>query len=121
MPIQTERWFRLDPVGLAVKQRIVPGINGILTTDLAAAIPHQWRRVGVADADAATLQSLQANEGQSSVVTTQDTLRYGSYDMWLVRTNFPNPQNLYNASDSTTQITEYEQIWQESPQNPLGT
>jgi len=35
--------------------------------------------------------------------------------MWLVQTKFPNPRNRYDSLDTSTQIMEFEQVWQEAP------
>lgn len=109
-----EHWNRAQSVTVAVKQRLVPGV-GIITTDLAANLPHQWIRRGFATSFATSQTALRANEGQSSAVQVMDTIRFGKFSMWLVNTQFPNPENRYDATDITTQIMEFVQIWQEAP------
>lgn len=110
-----ESWSPGQAVSVAVSQRVIPGITGVVTTDLTSGLPHQWVRNGIATSDAPTQNQLRANEGQSSIVTVVDTIRYGKKSMWLVQTKFPNPRNRYDSLDVSTQIMEFEQVWQEAP------
>jgi|ERR1017187_3835158 hypothetical protein len=112
--IITERWSPGEAVSVAVNQRIVPGV-GLVTTDLASGIPHQWVRRGMATSDAPTRNLLRANEGQSSIVSIVDTLRYGKISAWLVRCKLPNPETRYDPLDQSTQVMQFEQLWQEAP------
>ena len=110
-----ERWSPTDAVTVPVNQRIVPGV-GLITTDLVSGgIPHQWTRRGMATSDAATRNLLRANEGQSSIVSVVDTIRYGKISAWLVRAKLPNPETRYDANDQSTQVMQFEQVWQEAP------
>ncbi len=113
--ILTERWSPSEAVAVAVKQRVIPGVTGIITTDLTSGLPHQWRRIGWATSDATTIALLKANEGVSSAVQVMDTIRYGKISAWLVKCRLPNPENRYDPLDTNTQVMEYEQIWQEAP------
>ena len=112
--IITERWSPLEAVSVAVSQRIVVGV-GLITTDLASGIPHQWTRKGMATSDAPTRNLLRANEGQSSIVSVVDTIRYGKISAWLVKAKLPNPETRYDEDDESTHVMVYEQLWQEAP------
>ena len=114
IPYFGERWERLENVAVAVKERVVPGFIGLITTELSFGMPHQYRRYGVATNDAPTRAALSANEGRSSVVTTIDTIRYGKQRLWLRKTRFTNPENQLMPLNPESQIMGYEQLWQES-------